>query len=246
MSMDWRTTPYTRSFTAGGMECDYAGQLYPAALQSKLLDCAIAHAELMGCSRQATYGAIGGYWMLIRLGVIVDTPPVYGQQYTVTTWPRGVSGPYFMRDYTVDCGGVTIAKASSAWLITNIEARKIIRARDYPYGVVSMLPDLPEQVPLTKLSPAGELVYLGCHTVVYSDIDINNHVNNTRYVAMICDALALHTQNRRLRTYQINYNKQCLHGECIELHSCTADDGALYVLGSVEGEARVEMRCLLA
>ncbi len=238
--------PFVHTFTASGNQSDYTGTLRPSALQSTLLDCAFAHAEQLGLTREFTYQRTGGIWVIIKLAVALDKPILYSTEYTVTTWPRGPQGPYFTRDFVITQDGAPIGRASSQWLITNPRDQKIIRPRDIPEACVALLTDQAVQLPLTKLTAPDKLSAIGSHTVTYSDIDMNHHVNNTRYLDFACDALALHDNKQRVAGYQINYTAQVLAGETVELLAAPLDGGWQYIAGQVDGKTRFELKLALA
>jgi len=240
------TNILTREFYVSGNECDYDGRIHVHTLQSKLMDCAYIHAEDLDVSRQEVQALTGGgVWVLVRLGVSLNAPLHYPQTFTIDTWPTGVKGPYFGRDYVIRRGDETVGQASSAWLIVNPDTTRIIRGRDLPQADIHGNPGAAVCYDLEKIAPPDELKVIGRHIVQYADLDINNHVNNTRYLAIAANALALHTRRQCMTAWQINYTEQCLSGEEIVLSSGVYDDRSLYVVGEVDGKRRFDMRVWL-
>ena len=73
------------------------------------------------------------------------------------------------------------------------------------------------------------------HPVQYSDLDINNHVNNVRVVELISDALDLQKQPGFVSSLQVNYTAETAFGEQVSL-LCGTVDGARYIRGEAEGK----------
>jgi len=238
---------YTQNFYVSGNHVDFAQCIHAHTLQSNLLDCAFAHADKLGVGRNSVQSATGGgVWVLIRLRVELQRPLLYAQEFTIDTWPTGTKGPYFGRDFVIRCGDKTVGKASSSWLITNPETKRIVRPNMIAIvgGVAPNTPQISHMV-LDKIKPPEKLTPIGRHEVRYSDLDMNNHVNNTRYLAIAADALKLHERKQYITAWQINYIEQCVASEVIDLCCGEYVDGTLYVAGRVDGRRRFDMRVWL-
>jgi len=58
------------------------------------------------------------------------------------------------------------------------------------------------------------------HLPRYTDLDVNQHVNNTRYADWACDALGIDTMRECcLESMIINYNAEILPNQEITLHA---------------------------
>ena len=92
--------------------------------------------------------------------------------------------------------------------------------------------------PLPKLSCDNVRLH-HIHPVQYSDLDINNHVNNVRVVELISDALDLQKQPGFVSSLQVNYTAETAFGEQVSL-LCGTVDGARYIRGEAEGRPHFE------
>ncbi|MBQ8145138.1 MAG: hypothetical protein IJ042_10185, partial [Butyricicoccus sp.] len=73
------------------------------------------------------------------------------------------------------------------------------------------------------------------HTVRYSDMDINRHLNNARIVELISDALDLHARDGLfVRSLQVNYTAESVAGDELALYVGEAD--GTYAVRGVCGE----------
>ncbi len=71
------------------------------------------------------------------------------------------------------------------------------------------------------------------HRVAYSDIDVNQHVNNARYIAWAMDAIPEEVVNDRpVSEVSINFIKEAIPGEVVDLYHAEAE-GVHYVEGKV-------------
>ena len=80
--------------------------------------------------------------------------------------------------------------AGALWAILDFENRKIVSplTADLGFPDTSDIPapiDLPVRLPALR----PENAQTSLRTPVYSEFDINGHVNNTKYIAWLCDCL---------------------------------------------------------
>ncbi|MBQ1438897.1 MAG: hypothetical protein IIZ10_04340, partial [Solobacterium sp.] len=70
----------------------------------------------------------------------------------------------------------------------------------------------------------------------YSDIDLNGHMNNTRYLDWIDDMYDMHFHEvTRIRTLQINYLKELSYGDQVTLFY-EYENGMYRIDGVMDGD----------
>lgn len=69
--------------------------------------------------------------------------------------------------------------------------------------------------------------------VMFNDIDINGHCNNQKYAEMAINCIPIEWANKAVKSFEINYAKQCYYGNTIEVYSKT-DDNTIAVCGTVD------------
>ena len=197
---------------------DRSDRLTLASIFDLFQEVAISHAEHLGVGRDALARARQG-WILSRISVQVDRRPVFGETITVRSWPRGQEKLFALRDYDIrDASGTVVVRGRSNWLILDLDRRRPLR----PQAVVEGLPlnegldALPSGA--GSLGVRDNLTRAGERKALYSDIDYNGHVNNTRYIQWIQDTLdgALLESADRIRL-DINYLSEILPGETTEI-----------------------------
>lgn len=122
-------------------------------------------------------------WVLHRLRVEVDQFPDWRDTITIQTWPSGGDGLRAHRDFLIlDSENNIIGKSLSYWLILDIESR---RPKRIPKTILESVPDNSEHV-----LPVDEGYFKNVEhpqdtqlfSVRKSDLDLNQHVNNVRYI----------------------------------------------------------------
>jgi acyl-ACP thioesterase len=185
-------------------------------------EAAINHAEALGVGREAMIKS-GQIWVLSRLSVVWDRRPKWGEEITVRSWPRGWEKLFVLRDYDIrDAEDIPVVRGRSCWIILDIERRRPLR----PQAVMETMPlneglDAMTGVP-GAIAPAAEEQpqKVGERRALYSDIDYNGHVNNTRYIQWIQDIIEPVILESACRArLDINYLGEVKPGETVELWS---------------------------
>jgi len=170
-----------RTYNIRSYEPRMDGRVSIASVCNHLQDMASRHADRMGFGFH-DLGKSGHLWLLARLHVMMDKLPGYGEKTRVLTWPSGNERLVANRDFLIhDEHGIT-GRATTSWVTMNIKTHK----PDRPDTVLDcrFIPNR-ERV-LTFPSRAIQRLREGGHTTTItarrSDLDINGHVNNVRYV----------------------------------------------------------------
>lgn len=184
---------FEREFTLRISECDVNSLWRLGAMMTEMQETAGDHSDAIGCGRAALMKE-GLAWVVARMEILMTRYPTFGERITVRTWHRPTRHRFFPRFFRITDGeGKIIAQASSLWLLMDLETRQSVDAGRLP----TPLPDnsgMPEEIPLPKGILSLETPEtMHAYTSVYTDLDGNGHVNNTRYVDWLCNALGTET-----------------------------------------------------
>lgn len=135
------------------------------------------------------------------------------------TFPCDSHGYTFLRCYLLKKQGRTIGRAVSAWALIDTDSHALVPVRDFELGLETASP---LDLSLTRIAMPTELKKLGEYTVVYSDLDQNNHMNNTRYPDMYSNFLPL--KDRRIDEITISYLNEATSGERLTVEGAAVGD----------------------
>lgn len=213
---------YSVEFEILSHDAGHNGEVHPSAICRYFQEAADGQMRADG----PTYRELidqGYAFVLSRLNVVVHGVLRAYDKVTVQTWaydpPRGVS---FERYYQMYRGEELVAEAASVWALLNVDTGTLCRV-----GEVEVHYGTDEPLPLScrfRL-PSVEFEIVGERTVRYSDVDINNHMNNTRYPDMLCDFIP-EIDHLRITGVQIHYVAEAPLSETLTVRrAVTEEDG---------------------
>ena len=192
---------------------DVGGRWMPSAMMVSMQELAEEHAAAFGNSRAALVEK-GVVWVLARARIEMSRLPELGETVRLTTWAGKTVRALFPRYFSMeDEHGCLIGTAVTLWILVDVAQHRMTMPS--AAGV-----EMPEESALPATLPhPGKLSISGkCSThkrrCAYSDLDVNRHMNNTRYAQWICDLLApSRLEKNPMQTLQINYISEAKPGE---------------------------------
>lgn len=232
------------SFYTKSTDCGTNSALAPHVLMSDLQETADKGAADTGWGREA----IGEYdccWIILRCRLSFTRLPSWKEEFTIRTWSCGANKLFFDREYEIyDKDKKKIGGASSIWIL----AEKSTHRPVFPSKLEALPQDmcqseklsLGEQCPKLKIPALGEeeqpviIKYAD-----YTELDHNHHVNNTRYLAWVFDALYKGGfKVHEVCDININYISEVKSGQKVDIY-CHETGDSLLVFGYREDNTGV-------
>lgn len=186
------------------------------SLLNILQDASWAHANHIGHGHSASLEK-NYFWVLTRQAVSMSTWPAWGETIRVETWIRNPSGPFVLRDFEVWSGGVKVGIAVASWLMLDARTRAPVRNHLASLKDVARAEGTLEVEP-QKIEQRTDLQNLVKFQVRNSDLDMNQHVNNTRYAQWILDSVPFDWHSRFLvKDYEVNFLAETRSGDEISI-----------------------------
>lgn len=162
------------------------------------------------------------YWILTRVKFDIFEMPKPNQTVYVQTWPHEKGRVDFDRDFKIESeDGKTMIIGTSKWCVIDTVNRSLQRTDNVNY-IGEICPDknyadkflkiqIPTETPVEKFK----------HTVRFSDIDHNHHMNNTNYANLVSNA----AENKQFTHFEINYLNECKLNDTITVSSLKTETG---------------------
>jgi acyl-ACP thioesterase len=215
---------YKELLTIKSYHTNQYGKASIAALLNILIEAAWAHAQVMDWG----YDSLKSnnlFWVLSRIYVQFDQYPEWQDKIELSTWSAGTDGVYAYREYLIENGkGDIILRASTAWLILDLETRKIFRLTEYrttfPRRTVSNACRNPRRI--KSITGLANLNYC---PVLFSELDINKHFNSVKYVERVLDDYGVEFLNsNEVAELEVNYLKEGVVGDRIAVSQVQLSD----------------------
>lgn len=164
-------------------------------------------------------------WVLTRTQVKMERYPHLWDEITIATWTGLVKHSVFPRYFEFRAAdGTVLGKAVTLWVLLSLSERSMVSAEkagiEVP-GDIEHEPALP--FPAAPRELKGIEPKTSQKTPVYSDFDINGHVNNTRYIDWLCDLFGTERYKEQfISELTVNYAGEILPGT--ELTLLLAED----------------------
>lgn len=216
--------PYIKEFEIHYYEINKYQEATPVSILNYLEETAICHSEAIGFG-VAKLLEMGLGWVLNRWKITMLRYPEWNEKIVVETWPSGFDRFYASREFRIlDSNGLEIGKASSVWLLVNLERKRPVRITAEifeAYGICDRKAHREFHDFKNRVEPKEAIDFY----VRRSDIDTNNHVNNTKYLEWMLEALPDDIiKEHTLNSFEIFYKKETVYGSSII--SCCSTSGS--------------------
>lgn len=155
-------------------------------------------------------------WMLYRWKVEIIRYPEVKEDVSVKTWISKLDRFYAYREFTMkDSKGNIVARASTVWICVDMNKKRPIRIpKDYS-DQMNIFGD-PNFEEFSGFKGEVDIETYSDFKVRRSDIDYNQHVNNTKYLSWLLESIPEDIYNNyRLYEFEIIYKKEIKYGDII-------------------------------
>jgi acyl-ACP thioesterase len=163
-------------------------------------------------------------WVVTRFEIQVLNTCKWNDEIIIETWSRGLVDTYAYREFIlykmVSGERKPLGKASSSWVALDMVQRKPVAFQDENIEKNSLKEKTvgiaPRKINFTNGS--ADTIALAEMTVRNSDLDTNNHTNNTKYVQWVYDSLTQADIKALPKNgFAINYSSEALLGDQVYL-----------------------------
>jgi medium-chain acyl-[acyl-carrier-protein] hydrolase len=200
-------------------EVDFTNRLRIDSLFIHLQDTAAAHADSLNLGYSALVKHDLG-WVLSWAKVEIISFPEFGNEIRIRTWPKKKFKLYSLRDfYIYDEKGQIIIRATTAWLPINIKSKRIIDISRLPAPInyqetESAINELPH-----KIQAQNNRTFIFSRHMRYTDLDLNQHVNNIRYIELILDSFPKEQYKKfKMENISINFVSESGYNDELEIY----------------------------
>lgn len=209
-----------------------------------LQDIGLVHAENLGAGIEEMIKN-NAFWVFTQHKVVMDKWPKWQDIVRVKTWPRKIEGIKAYRDFTIHVGDEQIGKSVATFMVLDGTTRKPVKPnldedlfKDFSQESLDIIPE--------KVRVPEGMEMKSSIIVKNSDLDMNNHVNNTKYSQWILDTIPIeYHRNFVVKEFDMNFISEARLGDEIDIFS-TKEESASVITSTYQGIRRSDQKTVFA
>lgn len=222
-------------------DTDASWRLKPVSFMNYAQEAANSHATILGFGYDDLISSHTA-WVLSRMYVEFVKTPQWRDVVSFHTWHKGLDRLFYLRDFLMtDAAGNAIVKATSSWIVLDLDTRRLVRDPDLMDEGTTCKEDVISTPADKVICPRDlEKKLISGHIVSYSDVDMLGHTNNAMYMQWAMDAVDYEiASSRRVKNFTINFNHETKAGQKIEIYQAQIDkqDGLHVFIEGRSGDA---------
>lgn len=231
---------YTEKFKVNSLAVRPNHRLGLVGLLGMLQDVAQNHAEMHGFGYDQMLKS-QTFWVLSRQKLVMDQWPRWRDVIEIKTWARPLDGSRAYRDFEIFLLDKKIGECSTTWVILDGRTRRP-KSPDFSLEGFARTDDKLGFEP-GKVDALDGVEVLKEFEVRNSDLDMNLHVNNTKYAQWISDSIPFERHSDGIvREYEVNFLAETHLGDHVAVEHKTFESGDCFDLrfqGRRERDAKI-------
>ncbi|WP_346887642.1 acyl-ACP thioesterase domain-containing protein [Clostridium sp. UBA1056] len=232
---------YKEKFSVKFHEGDFKGNVKLFTIMDYIQQVAEGHAQILGVDFKSMMDH-GLFWVVSRIEITMERYPKVGEDITVETYLGGREKVFMKRRFKIeDKDGQVIGRALIYYLILDTKTRFPQKPSVCPVDIDINVGNVIDNK-LNKIKMPGEAIETIKRELYYNDIDINNHVNNARYISFIEDFFSLDWHREKNISYmQLNFIKEIKFDDILIMNKFIENkENNSYCINGISGISKQE------
>lgn len=235
---------YTEKYNTKWHDTDASRRVRPSELLMYMQETANRQFVSVGRDLDGERDENGAAFILSKLTLDFKEAVYAYEDIEVETFTCESRGYSFNRGFRILKDGREAAIGASVWALVDIKNGRLIRVSDYSVGFEDE-PVLVTESPMRiKMPPAEDFMSVGKRRIVYSDIDYNMHMNNTKYPNMLCDFMDI-ADIERICGMTLSYLHEAALGDELEVLCAKVDGNYFFKTVGKDGKICLEAQVRL-
>lgn len=217
-------------------ELDFTRKITISGLIGSFLNTVGNDAHVLGFGTDALSRQNLG-WVLSGMAIEMDSRPAEFSKYSIRTWVSSFSGLVSVRNIELlDEAGNCFGRGTSRWCLINYDTRRPVPMESLGPSMEDFTTPCDPPCPAPLRLKAVNTDPVAHHTVVYSDIDFNRHMNTLRYVDFMVDTLPIELlENSRPLRLDIHFSSESSYGQRLSLSMLSQGDTTDFAIRKEDG-----------
>lgn len=235
---------FTRRYTTNWHDTGIDRAVRPSRLLVYMQETSSAHVAASGYSLGNLRSESGLAFILSKISLSIYSPVRAYDTIDVQTWTCASTGYSFIRCFRILRGEEVMAEAHTVWALVDVKSKTICRIEDCGFEFEDEEPlvlDLPKRF---KLPTDREIRELGTKKILYSEIDNNMHMNNTRYPDMLCDHMPI-DKIEKISGITLSFLREAAFEDTISINGCEKDGIYYFRTFNTAGDVCLEAQVIV-
>lgn len=222
------TSIFSKNWKINFTQCTPNGYLKYTDLCNILQLTAAEHSELGGISF-VDMQHYNQAWVLSRMRVEITELPKWKDTITVKTWINSLENSRSVRAFEIYSNDRKIIGSETFWAVFNTKIRRP-EALVLPYSHFELFPQNRATIEtFSKINLDLDTRIVSEKTVVFSDLDIVNHVNNVKYLEWCLDWVdEKNIINQKICSFEMNFLKELFLKDVVSIYESSANKKTVY------------------
>ena len=227
---------FSLNYTTRWHDTDANRTVRPTQILVFMQEASNHHIKALGNDLDKLRDEQGLAFLLSKIRLALYKPLYAFEDITVETWTAPSRGFSFNRFFRIKRGEETIAAADTTWALISLKTGELCKVDSFDFNFEHEEP-IDIGLPLRFRVPKTEFLELiGERKIVYSDLDYNMHMNNTRYADMLCDFMP-YDKISKIKGISLSYLHEADFGNTVKVYR--TDDGQKFDFRTVNKDGKV-------
>ena len=227
---------FSLNYTTRWHDTDANRTVRPTQILVFMQEASNHHIKALGHDLDKLRDEQGLAFLLSKIRLALYKPLYAFEEITVETWTTPSRGFSFNRFFRIKRGDEVIAAADTTWALISLKTGELCKVDLFDFNFKHEEP-IDIGLPARFRVPKQELLELvGKRKIVYSDLDYNMHMNNTRYADMLCDFMP-YDKISQIKGISLSYLHEAAFGNTVKIYR--ADDGQKFDFRTVNENSTV-------
>lgn len=222
------TSVFSKDWEINFTQCTPNGYLKYTDLCNMLQLTAATHSEIGGISF-VDMQVFNQAWVMSRMRLEIIALPKWKDIVTVKTWINTLENSRSVRAFEMHVNGKKMIGSETFWAVFNTKTRRP-EGLSLPYDHFELYPEnRATEKPFSKINITDDKEVIFEKTVVLSDLDIVNHVNNVKYLEWCLDYVdETIILNQNIESLEMNFLKELSLKDKVVLHETVIENGYIF------------------
>jgi len=192
------------------------------------------HSQKINLGHEDMLKHSNAFWVISKLKLKLGDSINPQDQVSVSTWTRPLSLVRAVRDSQIKNKNKILVKAIAEWCCLDYETKIIRKLNSIEYPKLEMQKTEFHNMDFCKFAEGDNVKCVYTKRILASDIDVNLHTNNLKYVNMAMDAFSVDELTRlTIKDFEIHFINQSYFGDEIKIYK-SQHKKQFVIVGKVE------------